>query len=61
LNQYHVILETDPKFQLNPRKLHDIYIQSSLTSNSCRLRRIEYRRIVVGRRGGAALRRATRC
>jgi multidrug efflux pump len=32
LNQYHVILETDPKFQLNPQKLHDIYIQSSLTS-----------------------------
>jgi multidrug efflux pump len=34
LNQYHVILETDPKFQLNPRKLNDIYIQSSLTSGS---------------------------
>jgi multidrug efflux pump len=34
LNQYHVILETDPQFQLNPRKLHDIYIQSSLTSSS---------------------------
>jgi multidrug efflux pump len=32
LNQYHVILETDPKFQLNPRKLSDLYIQSSLTS-----------------------------
>jgi multidrug efflux pump len=32
LNQYHVILETDPKFQLNPRKLNDIYIQSSLSS-----------------------------
>ena len=28
LNQYHVILETDPKFQLNPQNLHDIYIQS---------------------------------
>ena len=28
LNQYHVILETEPKFQLDPRKLHDIYIQS---------------------------------
>jgi multidrug efflux pump len=33
-NQYHVILETDPKFQLNPQKLQDIYIQSSLTSSS---------------------------
>ena len=29
LNQYHVILETDPKFQLNREKLHDIYIQSA--------------------------------
>jgi multidrug efflux pump len=32
LNQYHVILETDPRFQLNPRKLSDLYIQSSLTN-----------------------------
>ncbi len=32
-NQYHVILETDPQFQLDPRKLHDIYIQSALNSN----------------------------
>jgi multidrug efflux pump subunit AcrB len=31
LNQYHVILETDPKFQLNPQKLNDIYVQSSTT------------------------------
>ena len=29
LNQYHVILETDPHFQLNPAMLHDIYIQAS--------------------------------
>ncbi len=29
LNQYHVILEADPKFQLNPQRLHDIYIQST--------------------------------
>jgi multidrug efflux pump len=29
LNQYHVILETDPKFQKDPKKLNDIYIQSS--------------------------------
>jgi len=34
LNQYHVILETDPQFQLDPRKLHDIYIQSSLTGGA---------------------------
>ncbi|HTX37579.1 MAG TPA: efflux RND transporter permease subunit [Bryobacteraceae bacterium] len=32
LNQYHVILETDPQFQLNPQRLNDIYIQSSATS-----------------------------
>jgi multidrug efflux pump len=32
LNQYHVILETEPRFQLNPNKLNDIYIQSSATS-----------------------------
>ena len=29
LNQYHVILEADPQFQKNPRKLNDIYIQAS--------------------------------
>jgi multidrug efflux pump len=34
LNQYHVILETDPLFQRNPKKLQDIYIQSSLTSST---------------------------
>jgi multidrug efflux pump len=34
LNQYHVILETDPQFQTNPRKLNDIYIQSSSTSST---------------------------
>jgi multidrug efflux pump len=32
VNQYHVILETDPKFQLSPERLKDIYIQSSQTS-----------------------------
>ncbi len=32
LNQYHVILETDPQFQRNPQKLNDIYVQSSATS-----------------------------
>jgi multidrug efflux pump len=31
LNQYHVILETDPKFQLNPRMLNDIYVQTATT------------------------------
>ena len=34
VNQYHVILETDPKFQLDPRKLHDIYIQSALNNGA---------------------------
>ncbi len=34
LNQYHVILEAEPKFQLDPRSLHDIYIQSALSSSS---------------------------
>jgi multidrug efflux pump len=34
LNQYHVILETDPQFQKNPRKLNDIYIQSSSVSTA---------------------------
>jgi multidrug efflux pump len=31
LNQYHVILEADPKFQLNPQKLNDIYVQTTTT------------------------------
>ncbi len=31
VNQYHVILEADPRFQRNPGNLHDIYIQSSQT------------------------------
>jgi len=34
LNQYHVILETDPKFQKDPQKLHDIYIQSTSVSTA---------------------------
>jgi len=34
LNQYHVILEIDPKFQINPAKLNDIYIQSALSGTS---------------------------
>jgi multidrug efflux pump subunit AcrB len=31
VNQYHVILEADPKFQRGPGNLHDVYIQSSQT------------------------------
>jgi multidrug efflux pump len=31
LNQYHVILEADPQFQLNPSKLNNIYVQASTT------------------------------
>ena len=30
LNQYHVILETQPDFQKNPAKLQDIYVRSAL-------------------------------
>jgi len=31
LNQYHVILETDPQFQKDPHKLNDIYVQATTT------------------------------
>jgi multidrug efflux pump len=31
LNQYHVILEADPQFQVDPNKLDEIYIQPSTT------------------------------
>ncbi|HTV49939.1 MAG TPA: efflux RND transporter permease subunit, partial [Steroidobacteraceae bacterium] len=34
LNQYHVILEADPRFQNGPGQLDDIYLQSSSTSSS---------------------------
>jgi multidrug efflux pump len=34
LNQYHVILETDPKFQQNPGKLQDLYIQTNASSGA---------------------------
>jgi len=34
LNQYHVILETDPKFQQNPGKLQDLYIQTNTSSGA---------------------------
>ncbi len=29
VNQYHVILEADPRFQLNPGMLNDIYVQAA--------------------------------
>jgi len=34
LNQYHVILEAEPQFQLDPDKLHHIYIQSNAASGT---------------------------
>ena len=34
LNQYHVVLETDPEFQKNPASLKDIYIRSASATNA---------------------------
>jgi multidrug efflux pump len=34
VNQYHVILESDPQFQQNPDKLSQIYIQASASANA---------------------------
>ena len=34
LNQYHVILEADPKLQKNPSKLQDLYIQTGASSGA---------------------------
>jgi multidrug efflux pump len=34
LNQYHVILESDPEFQKNPGKLQSLYIQSGASSGT---------------------------
>ena len=34
LNQYHVVLETDPDFQKNPTKLQDLYIQTGASSGA---------------------------
>ncbi|MGA6987506.1 MAG: efflux RND transporter permease subunit [Terriglobales bacterium] len=34
LNQYHIILETQPEFQKNPSKLQDIYVRSALASTA---------------------------
>ena len=30
VNQYHIVLETQPEFQTNPTKLQDIYVRSAL-------------------------------
>ena len=55
LNQYHVILETDPQFQKNPRKLNDIYIQATSISTRADGDRVEHGGFVVG--GGIGRRR----
>jgi multidrug efflux pump len=34
LNQYHVILETQPQWQLDPHKLSDLYIQSNASGSA---------------------------
>ena len=34
LNQYHVILESEPQFQLDPNKLNKLYIQSNASSGT---------------------------
>jgi multidrug efflux pump len=34
VNQYHVILESQPQFQLDPNKLNDLYIQSNASSGA---------------------------
>ncbi|MGB9147247.1 MAG: efflux RND transporter permease subunit [Acidobacteriaceae bacterium] len=34
LNQYHVVLETEPQWQQNPANLRDLYIQSSASSGA---------------------------
>jgi multidrug efflux pump len=34
LNQYHVILETQPEFQTNPSNLNDIYVRSGSVSST---------------------------
>ncbi len=34
LNQYHVILETEPQFQQNPKTLQNLYIQSNASSGT---------------------------
>ncbi len=34
LNQYHVVLESDPQFQLDPNKLNHLYIQSNASAGA---------------------------
>jgi multidrug efflux pump len=34
VNQYHIVLETQPEFQKNPSKLQDIYVRSALASGA---------------------------
>ncbi len=34
VNQYHVILETEPQFRLDPNRLQDLYVQSAATGGS---------------------------
>ncbi len=34
LNQYHVILETEPEFQRDPNKLNDIYLQANASAGA---------------------------
>ena len=34
LNQYHVILETQPEFQREPNNLHDIYLQANASAGA---------------------------
>jgi multidrug efflux pump len=34
VNQYHVVLESQPQFQLDPNKLNDLYIQSNTSSGA---------------------------
>ncbi len=34
VNQYHVVLESEPQFQLDPEKLNHLYIQSNASANA---------------------------
>jgi multidrug efflux pump len=34
LNQYHVVLETEPQFQKDPKKLNDLYIQANASAGA---------------------------
>jgi multidrug efflux pump subunit AcrB len=37
LNQYHVVLEVDPKFQYGPEALNGIYVRSSIGQQMARM------------------------